>query len=81
MAFSESERSSLLAVKGVGPTVLARLESLGLDEVGALAQADAREVVAQLAERLGSTCWKNSPQARRAIEGAIAWAESQRTSA
>ena len=78
MAFSPDQRKALLALHGVGPAVLGRLADLGLDEVNALAQADAREVVEAVATQLGSSCWKNSPLARQAIERAIAWAEMQR---
>ena len=77
MAFSPDERKALLALHGVGPAVLGRLADLGLDDVHALAQADAREVVASVSTQLGSTCWKNSPLARQAIERVIAWAEAQ----
>ena len=77
MAFSPDERKALLALHGVGPTVLGRLADLGLDDVRTLAQADARDVVDSVATKLGSTCWKNSPLARQAIERAIAWAEAQ----
>jgi nucleotidyltransferase/DNA polymerase involved in DNA repair len=76
VAFSPDQRKALLALHGVGPAVLARLAELGLDDVSALAQADAREVVESVATKLGSTCWKNSPLARQAIERAIAWAEA-----
>ena len=78
MAFSPDQRKALLALHGVGPAVLGRLADLGLDEVNALARADAREVVEAVATQLGSTCWKNSPLARQAIERAIAWAEAHR---
>lgn len=71
MAFTTDERATLLAVKGVGPTVIARLEQLGIDTLPALAQAQTADILAQAAAMLGSSCWKNSPQARAAIEGAI----------
>ncbi|HDR0721609.1 TPA: recombinase RecA, partial [Pasteurella multocida] len=29
------------------------------------------------AELTGSTCWRNSPQARKAIETAVNWAKTQ----
>ena len=77
MAFTPEQRSGLLALKGVGPTVLMRLEALGLSDLTKLAVADPREVVASVSVRLGSTCWKNSPQALKAVTQAIAWAESQ----
>lgn len=74
--FSDPERHALLAVKGVGPTVIARLEQMGIATMTELAHASAADVTAHAAARTGSTCWKNSPQARSAIEGAIAAARS-----
>ncbi len=70
--FPPHDRAALLAVKGVGPTVVARLEQLGFASLAQLAEADAADVVAGAAAMLGSSCWRNSPQARAAIEGAIA---------
>ncbi|MEJ5865912.1 helix-hairpin-helix domain-containing protein [Pseudomonas farsensis] len=72
MAFSPEARSQLLAVKGVGPTVLQRLEQLGYNNLAQLAEADARDIVEGAASLVGSSCWKNSPQARAAIQAAIA---------
>lgn len=77
MAFSSQEREALLAVKGVGPTVIQRLEQMGFDSLRELAKADALEVVASAAGLVGSTCWKNSPQARLAVQSAIALAKSR----
>ncbi len=76
MSFPAGERAHLLAVKGVGPTVVARLEQIGIDRLSKLAKADARAICAEAAGLVGSTCWKNSPQARKAIEAAIAAAQS-----
>ncbi|MBV4533941.1 helix-hairpin-helix domain-containing protein [Pseudomonas sp. SWRI107] len=72
MAFSPEARSQLQAVKGVGPTVLQRLEQLGYNNLAQLAAADARDIVEGAASLVGSSCWKNSPQARAAIQAAIA---------
>lgn len=77
MGFSADDRAVLLAVKGVGPTVIERLEQIGFDSLDTLAEADVEDVVAQIAAMLGTTCWKNSPQARAAIAGAIAAARIQ----
>lgn len=41
MSFSPEERAALLKVKGVGPTVVARLEQLGITSLAQLAAADA----------------------------------------
>ena len=72
MSFPANERAALLAVKGVGPTVVERLEQLGYHSLEQLSQADALEIVTQAASLVGSSCWKNSPQARAAIQAAIA---------
>jgi predicted RecB family nuclease len=71
MPFLADEKKTLLAVKGIGPTVITRLEQLGFNNLEQLARADAREIVQGAASLLGSSCWKNSPQARAAIEAAI----------
>lgn len=76
MRFSDRERAMLLSVKGVGPKVVERLEEQGLGAFARLAQADPAVVCAGAAASVGSTCWKNSPQARKAIEAAVAAARS-----
>jgi len=77
MPFSATERQALLSVKGVGPTVVDRLEQLGFHSLPQLSEANALQIVSQAAAMLGSSCWKNSPQARAAIAGAIALAKQQ----
>lgn len=77
MPFPDEQRQALLALKGVGPTVIQRLEQLGFDSLQQLAEADARNIVEQAAALLGSSCWKNSPQARAAIEAAVELARRQ----
>ena len=72
VGFPADERAVLLAVKGIGPTVVDRLEQIGFDSLDTLAGADVGGIVKQIAAMLGTTCWKNSPQARAAIDGAIA---------
>lgn len=75
MAFSESEKSALLAVKGVGPTVIQRFEQIGIDSFSVLAKQDAMTIAEMVAKMLNTTCWKNSPQARAAVTAAIARAK------
>ena len=75
--FNEDERAVLLAVKGVGTTVVARLEQLGFHSLQQLAKAETGDVVSQASAMLGSSCWRNSPQARAAISGAIVAAQSR----
>jgi len=69
--FPPSERRALLAVKGVGPTVIARLEQMGIESLAQLARAHADDLLARGARITGSSCWSNSPQARAAVIGAI----------
>ncbi|AZD50785.1 helix-hairpin-helix domain-containing protein [Pseudomonas chlororaphis] len=75
MPFPLEERQALLKVKGVGETVVTRLEQLGIDSLAQLARADALDIVTQASALVGSSCWKNSPQARAAIQAAIALAK------
>ncbi|AZC20756.1 MULTISPECIES: Pathogenicity locus [Pseudomonas] len=75
MTFSPEERAALLQVKGVGPTVVGRLEQLGIASLAELAGADALDIVTRASSLVGSSCWKNSPQARAAIQAAIALAK------
>ena len=76
--FSPRERRVRLGVKGVGPTVIGRLEQLGYHPLGELAEADTGYMVRLVASMLATSCWQNSPQARDAIAGTIALARSQR---
>ena len=71
MRFSDSDKNTLLAVKGVGPKVIARLEQMGFASFAQLADADAKDILAQGAALSGSSCWKNSPQAGAAVQAAI----------
>ncbi|EGF10675.1 TPA: recombinase RecA [Neisseria bacilliformis] len=75
MPFTEAQISSLLAVKGVGKTVLQRLQQMGLNDAAKLAAADPADILQQGANLTGSSCWKNSPQAKAAITAAVAWAK------
>ncbi|ATE62740.1 Pathogenicity locus [Thauera sinica] len=77
MPFPPEERKALLGVKGVGPTVVARLEQMGYESLAHLGKAEVLDVVSRAAAIVGSTCWKNSPQARAAIQAAIALARSR----
>jgi hypothetical protein len=76
MTFTQTERATLLAVKGVGPTVVLRLEEMGYGSFAELAAADMMEIVSHGAAMTGSTCWKNSPLARAAVTGAIMAAQN-----
>lgn len=71
MPFSPAERDILLAVKGVGLKVVQRLEEYGIADLASLASQDAGVLCAEISRALGSTCWRNSPLARKALAGAI----------
>lgn len=74
MPFSADERTALLSLKGVSNTVITRLEEMGF---ASLAQANAQDILELGANLTRSTCWKNSPQARAAIEAVINLAKSK----
>lgn len=71
MPFNKIERDILLSVKGVGPTVVGRLEEIGIHSLQALSVRTADDICSEVAAVLGATCWKNSPQSRGAIGAAI----------
>lgn len=77
MPFPPEERKALLGVNGVGPTVVARLEQMGFESLLHLSKANAVDITSKASAIVGSTCWKNSPQARTAIQAAIALAQSR----
>lgn len=81
VAFSPQEREVLLAVRGIGPTVVERLEQIGFNSLQELAGADVLEVVAAVAGLVGSSCWRNSPPARSAVQAAIDLARSRQNNA
>jgi hypothetical protein len=61
----------MMALKGVGATVVGRLEQIGFSSVTQLAEEDAAAVTKQISQMMGSTCWHNSPQARASIQAII----------
>lgn len=75
--FPDAERARLLALKGVGPAVLLRLEQTGHAPLAALVGADPVEIVAEIADLMRSSCWKNNPHAIRAIGSVIDLANLQ----
>lgn len=79
--FAADERAQLLALKGVGAAVVARLEQVGFSSLAQLADEDAALVTKQVSQLIGSTCWHNSPLARAAIQAVIDLARSQATRA
>lgn len=76
MGFPVMEKEKMLALKGVGETVVARLEQIGFSSLSQLAGEDPAFVTKQISQMMGSTCWHNSPQARNAIQAIISLAQS-----
>ena len=76
MGFSNQEKEALLTVKGVGPTVIKRFEEIGIDSFEELKKYRSDEIAEMVASMLRTTCWKNSQQAKAAIEAAIEKASS-----
>lgn len=72
--FSPNTRAQLVALKGVGPTVVDRLEQIGFRTLEQLAGCEAADLTRQISQMMGSTCWHNSPQARAAIQAIIDFA-------
>jgi hypothetical protein len=77
MAFPDDEILKMRALKGVGGTVIARLEQIGFSRLSQLAEEEPAFVTKQISQMMGSTCWHNSPQARGAIAAVIALARQQ----
>jgi hypothetical protein len=71
MPFSDTERQAMLQLRGVGATVIQRLEQIGFDSLAELQGVEVAQITRQIAEMLGSTCWHNSPQARASIQAVL----------
>ncbi len=69
--FPVEQREILLSAKGIGPTVVSRLEQIGYSSLIQLSNAEADDITARITALLGTTCWRNSPQARASIDAAI----------
>ena len=75
MGFSDREKAALLEVKGIGPTVIKRFEEIGIGSFDELKNFETGEIAEMVATMLQTTCWQNSPQAKNAIDAAIARAK------
>jgi len=79
MGFSESEKEILLGVKGVGNTVIQRLEQIGINSLQELSKSSVEEITDIVSDVLKSSYWRNIPQAKNAIKGAIECAKASKT--
>lgn len=75
MPFNDEERKAMLELKGVGATVIARLEQLGFTTLAELKEVEATDITRQIADMLRTSCWRNSPQANASIQSIIALAK------
>jgi hypothetical protein len=71
MQFNEADRQAMLKLKGVGATVISRIEQLGFYSLAQLQNQEAETITKQISQMMGSTCWHNSPQALAAIQAVI----------
>lgn len=78
MGFSADEKNKMVALKGVGATVVSRLEQIGFSSLPQLADQDPALLTRQIADMIGSSCWHNSPQARAAIQAVVDLARAER---
>jgi len=69
--FLENEKAALLEIKGVGETVIKRFEEIGINSFEELSRYNSAEIAEKVASMLRTSCWKNSPQAKAAINAAI----------
>ncbi len=77
MGFTAIEREKMLLLKGVGETVIARLEQIGISSLSQLREEDPALLTKQISQMMGSSCWANSPLARNAIKSIITLAQGE----
>ena len=77
MPFPANEKTAMLALRGVGETVIQRLEQAGYHSLAQLHGSDETELCRLIGQMLRSSCWGNSPQARASIAAIIALAQQQ----
>ncbi|MFA9239098.1 MAG: helix-hairpin-helix domain-containing protein [Candidatus Paceibacteria bacterium] len=76
MPFPIEEKNELLKVKFVGETVIKRFEQIGINNLDELSKSSVEEITDIVSDILGSSCWKNSPQAKKAVQNAIDFAKN-----
>jgi hypothetical protein len=77
MGFNAEDKTQMLALKGVGNTVITRLEQLGFSKLEEFKGKTAGDITKNVSDMLDATCWHNSPQARAAIQAVIGLAEEK----
>lgn len=79
MKFPEDEVALMLALKGVGPTVVRRLEEIGFSSLAEIAGTDPIAINRTIAGMLHASCWANSPLAKNAIASVVELANIRHT--
>lgn len=74
--FNEDEVSLLLQLNGAGSTVIKRFEQIGISSFEELKHYDVNDIADKIASMLHTTCWKNSPKAKSAINATIELAKA-----
>jgi hypothetical protein len=77
MGFPNDEVQLMLALKGVGPTVVRRLEEIGFSSLAEIAGTDAVAINKTIASMLHASCWANSPLAKSAIASVVELANTR----
>jgi nucleotidyltransferase/DNA polymerase involved in DNA repair len=77
MGFDAGERQLMLALKGVGPTVIDRLEQIGFSSLADVAGADPTAINRTVAQMLHASCWANSPLAKHAVAAVVSLANQR----
>ena len=72
--FTIKDREALLTLKFVGEKVISRLEEIGFYNLDSLKTLDTMQICEMVSAHVGTTCWKNSPQAKSAIDNIIEFA-------
>lgn len=76
--FPPEERQLLLNTPRIGPSVVARLESMGIDSLGKLRRLGVDSVVQSICDSAGNSAWANR---RRALLQACHLADREGTTA
>ena len=71
--FTKDEKEQLLELKYVGDKIIERLQQMELDSFEKLRNSNLDEILNKGALLTGSSCWKNSHQAKTAIQNILAW--------
>lgn len=71
MNFPQDEVALMLALKGVDPTVIRRLEEIGFSSLAEVAGTDPVAINKTIADMLHASCWANSPLAKKAIASVV----------